>query len=97
MQPKTHTWKSYTFLTFSLLSTMLMFLLVPVLDRFGPNIVTPMTYSILGGTIVSIVMAIISFISPSEKKVLPIIALVISLMNILLISAVLLFGYLFTR
>ncbi|EEK80180.1 hypothetical protein bcere0009_9410 [Bacillus cereus R309803] len=74
-----------------------MFLLVPVLDRFGPNTVTPMTYSILGGTIVSIVMAIISFISPSEKKVLPIIALVISLMNILLISVVLLFGYLFTR
>ena len=74
-----------------------MFLLVPVLDRFGPNTVTPMTYSILGGTIVSIVMAIISFISPSEKKVLPIIALVISLMNILLISAILLFRYLFTR
>ncbi|EEL89163.1 hypothetical protein bcere0029_9510 [Bacillus cereus AH1272] len=42
-------------------------------------------------------MAIISFISPSEKKVLPIIALVVTLLNILLIGSVLLFGYLFTK
>ncbi|PGA96145.1 hypothetical protein [Bacillus toyonensis] len=97
MQPKFHTWKSYTFLTFSLLSTILMFLLVPVLDRFGPNTVTPMTYTILAETLLSIIMAIISFTSLSEKKVFPIIALVITLMNILLISAVLLFGYHFTR
>ncbi|MDT3495347.1 hypothetical protein NLU03_13090 [Bacillus toyonensis] len=97
MQPKFHTWKSYTFLTFSLFSTILMFLLVPVLDRFGPNTVIPMTYTILAGTLLSIIMAIVSFTSPSEKKVFPIIALVITLMNILLISTVLLFGYLFTR
>ncbi|MCU5376719.1 hypothetical protein OCA08_06155 [Bacillus cereus] len=97
MQPKFHTWKSYTFLTFSLLSTILMFLLVPVLDRFGPHTVTPMTYAILGGTIFSIILAIITFISPSEKKILPIIALIITLLNILLIGSVLLFGYLFTR
>ncbi|MGG5739805.1 MULTISPECIES: hypothetical protein [Bacillus cereus group] len=97
MQPKIHTWKSYMFLTFSLFSTILMVSLVPVLDRFGPNTITPMTYAILCGTILSIIMAIISFISPSEKKVLPIIALVVTLLNILLISSVLLFGYLFTK
>ncbi len=85
------------FLTFSLFSTILMFSLVPVLDRFGPNTVTPMTYVILCGTILSIIMAIISFINPSEKKVLPIIALVVTLLNILLIGSVLLFAYLFTK
>lgn len=97
MQPKIHTWKSYTFITFSVLSTAGLFLIVPMLDWFGPHTVTPVTNSTLGMTILSIIMAIVSFCSSTERKILPIIGLILTLFNTAIILFFLWFGYHFTH
>jgi len=53
-QPKIYTWESYAFITFSVLSTAEIFLIYPMVHWFGPNTVTPMSYSISIATILSI-------------------------------------------
>ncbi|MEK7015913.1 hypothetical protein [Bacillus sp. FSL R9-9410] len=92
MQLKTYTWKSYTFLIVSIFVTINLFLFSPILDRVGVEYVVPFAYFILA----SAVIAIISFCSRTEKKILSIIGLTFTLFNTAIILFSLWFGYHFT-
>lgn len=92
MQLQTYTWKSYMFLIVSIFVTINLFLFAPILDRVGIEYVVPFAYFILA----SAVIAIISFCSRAEKKILAIIGLCFTLFNTAIILFFLWFGYHFT-
>ncbi|HFJ9439513.1 MULTISPECIES: hypothetical protein [Bacillus cereus group] len=96
MQIKTYTWKSYTFLIVSIFVTMNLFLFTPILDRAGVEYVVPFAYFILTSAVIAIILAVISFCSQSEKKMLAIIGLCFTLFNTAVILFCLWFGYHFT-
>ncbi|QWH18309.1 hypothetical protein EXW62_14920 [Bacillus mycoides] len=81
MQLKTYTWKSYTFLIVSIFVTINLFLFSPILDRVGVEYVVPFAYFILASAVIAIILAVISFCSRTEKKILSIIGLTFTLFN----------------
>ncbi|RWS45118.1 hypothetical protein EKA14_04955 [Bacillus mycoides] len=96
MEPKTYTWKSYTFLIVSIFVTIHLFLFTPILDRVGVEYVVPFAYFILASAVIAIILAVISLCSRTEKKVLSIISLTFTLFNAAIILFFLWFGYHFT-
>ncbi|HFJ9445325.1 hypothetical protein P9W85_10845 [Bacillus tropicus] len=96
MQLKTYTWKSYTFLFASIFITIILFLFTPILDRVGVEYVVPFAYFILASAVIAILLAVISFCSRNERKILAIIGLCFTLFNTAIILFFLWFGYHFT-
>ncbi|WP_305926404.1 hypothetical protein [Bacillus mycoides] len=96
MQLKTYTRKSYTFLIVSIFVTINLFLFSPILDRVGVGYVVAFAYFILTSAVIAIILAVISFCSRSEKKILSIIGLTFTLFNTAITLFFLWFGYHFT-
>ncbi len=93
MQLKTYTWKSYTFLIVSIFVTINLFLFTPILERVGVEYVLPFAYFILASAVITLILAVISLCSRTEKKVLSIIGLCFTLFNTVIILFFLWFGY----
>lgn len=92
MSVKKHSWKSYLFLISSLLVTAAMFLLDPI-ARVTSESVTPVILAFIGlGTICSIIMAVFCFRTLNEKKTIPILGLIFTILNVFLIASFLWFG-----
>ncbi|MGE6259903.1 hypothetical protein ACQKCU_18825 [Heyndrickxia sporothermodurans] len=90
---KYHKWKSYIFLLISLLVTASLFLLDPI-SRATSEMAGPMMIAFIGvGTIISFSMAIINFITLTEKTVVPAIALTVTIFNTLFIILFLIIGF----
>ncbi|GIN84431.1 hypothetical protein J6TS2_08170 [Heyndrickxia sporothermodurans] len=90
---KYHKWKSYIFLLISLLVTASLFLLDPI-SRATSEMAAPMMIAFIGvGTIISFSMAIINFSTLTEKKVVPAIALTVTIFNTLFIILFLIIGF----
>lgn len=85
MLAKKHSWKSYLFLISSVLVTAAMFLLDPI-ARATSETLTPVILAFIGlGTICSIVLAVFCFRTLNEKKTLPILGLLFTSLNVILI------------
>ncbi|QWG28787.1 hypothetical protein EXW58_14925 [Bacillus mycoides] len=96
MQLKTCTWKSYTFLIVRIFVTINLFLFSPILERVGVEYAVPFAYFILASAVIAIILAVISFCSRTEKRILSIIGLTFTLFNTAIILFFLWFGYHFT-
>ncbi|MEJ8767023.1 hypothetical protein WKU33_14370 [Oceanobacillus sp. HCA-5259] len=79
---KVTSWKSYIFLIASIVTSLSMILLGPVAQSSSETVTDIIAIFIIVGLIVSIVMSIVTFVSKREKKLIPSIALVITLLNI---------------
>jgi len=82
---KVSTWKGYVFLISSVFATLFMFLLDPVAQVTNEGVAGVILVLILIATFVSIVMAIITFSSKREKKIIPSIALILTVFNLAII------------
>lgn len=80
-----HSWKSYVFLFISILVTTCMFLLDPLSIQFGRQLDPIIIGIIIFGTIISIIFAFLTLFSRLEKKVIPYIALTITIINLIII------------
>ncbi|MDG5472489.1 hypothetical protein P6709_12105 [Jeotgalibacillus sp. ET6] len=89
---KSYSWRSYTFLTVSVLVSILMVSIDPVAVAFSERAATFMINCVFIGLLLSIVLAVINFISNKEKRLISIIALIITLLNIAVVVFFLWFG-----
>ncbi|WP_245208065.1 hypothetical protein [Sediminibacillus dalangtanensis] len=92
MEEKKSTWKGYVFLTLSVLVSLSMVLLDPIATLTTEIVGSIFVWFILSGTVVSIILAIISFSDDMEKKVIPVTALVLTLVNVIVILFFFWFG-----
>ncbi|WP_042350764.1 hypothetical protein [Bacillus massiliigorillae] len=96
MSVKKHTWKSHIFIGLSVFVTICMFL-VYMVPSVTANLSSTSLLTAFGFTMFSpflcIFMAIITFISKDEKKLLPTIALVFTIINTLFVLFILLIGF----
>ncbi|MBW8347865.1 hypothetical protein K0H71_00200 [Bacillus sp. IITD106] len=92
MKNKASSWKSYIFLISSIVVTLSMFLLDPISQVANRSVFLIVAYSIIAGIPVSIIMAIIAFSSKKERKLIPGIALILTLFNIGVIAFFAWFG-----
>lgn len=92
MNTRYHSWKSYAFLTVSVIVTILMFLLDPIGIGTDERLSGVTILFIFVGTAVSLLMGIISFGSKNEKKLIPAIAAIFTVFNVSVISFFLWFG-----
>ncbi|MFS0820909.1 hypothetical protein [Bacillus sp. 1P02SD] len=81
MNTKIISWKSYVLLTLSVLVTLTWFLLDPIAQVTNEGATGFMLVFILFGTIISLILAIVTFFTKNEKKLLPSIALILTLVN----------------
>lgn len=92
MSLKKHSWKSYLFLVSSMLVTATI-LLVDSIATATSEKLTPMVLSFIGICgILSIGLAFICFLSPTERKVIPLLALIFTSANTFIISWFFIFG-----
>ncbi|WP_078592962.1 hypothetical protein [Evansella clarkii] len=92
MNGKSVTKKSLLFLFISLLVTLAMFLLDPLATATNEALTVPIVVFIVAGTIISLLLAIVTLRSGKEKKLIPLVALVITIFNVSVISFFLYFG-----
>lgn len=92
MNGKSVTKKSLLFLFISLLVTLAMFLLDPLATATNEALTVPIVVFIVAGTFISLLLAIVTLRSGKEKKLIPLVALVITIFNVSVISFFLYFG-----
>jgi hypothetical protein len=85
--------KSYIFLSISLLVTLTMLLLDPIAMLTSETITPVLIAIILIGDLIAIFMAFITFRSAPDKKILPIIAAILTILNSTTILFFLWFGF----
>lgn len=93
MREKRYTWRSYIFLTMSILILLSWVLLDSIGRAFGESYASVLMYFMIFGFPLSIIFAMIAMFTKSEKKMLAIIALIITFINIAVIGFFLWFGY----
>ena len=89
---KRYTWKSYVFLTTSVLSAVFMLLLDLILTATGGKFTGAWLLLILLSLVVSVVIGIIALFSKSEGKIIPLIASVLTVINVSIVVFFLWFG-----
>lgn len=82
MKTRHHSWKSYVFLTISVMVTILMFLLDPIAVATEENLTVVIMLFILVGNVVSVLMGILTLTSKYERKLIPDIAAIITFFNV---------------
>lgn len=89
---KKHSWRSFAFLTFSLLTSLSMVLLDPIAtnttEQIGSYIIIFMFLSLIA----SIVLAVLAFSNKNEKKSIAVFALILTVLNSSIIAFFLWFG-----
>ena len=89
---KRYTWKSYVFLTTSVLSAVFMLLLDLIGNATDVKFTGAWILLIILSLVVSVVIGIIAFSSKSEGKIIPIIASVLTVINVSIVVFFLWFG-----
>lgn len=79
---KVTSWKSYIFLIASIVTSLSMILFDPLVQATSETVADIIASFIIVGLIASILMSILTFVSKREKKLIPSIALVMTLLNI---------------
>ncbi|MCF3942705.1 hypothetical protein [Oceanobacillus alkalisoli] len=79
---KVTSWRSYLFLIASIITSLSMILLDPLSQATSETISDIVASFIIVGLFVSVVMIGVTFFSKREKKLIPTIALIITLLNI---------------
>lgn len=92
MRNKVFSWKSYIFLISSIVVTLSMFLLDPISQVANKTVYDIVASFILVGIPVSIIMAVIAFCSKNERKLISVIALIVTIFNIAVIGFFAWFG-----
>ncbi|MDW0110951.1 hypothetical protein [Sporosarcina aquimarina] len=82
MKTKHHSWKSYVFLTVSVIVTILMILLDPIAVATKEKLTGLIILLILIGNVVSILMGILTFTYKYERKWIPSIAAIFTFFNV---------------
>ncbi|WP_040982529.1 hypothetical protein [Oceanobacillus jeddahense] len=92
MRNKVFSWKSYVFLISSIIVTLSMFLLDPISQAANKTVYDIVVIFILAGLPVSIIMGIVAFCSKNERKIISVIALILTIFNIAVIGFFVWFG-----
>ncbi|MBD7985674.1 hypothetical protein H9649_13850 [Sporosarcina sp. Sa2YVA2] len=92
MKTRHHSWKSYVFLTVSLVVTILMFLLDPIGVATKEKLTGLIILLILVGNVVSVLMGILTFTSKYERKLIPSIAAIFTFFNVVVVIFFFWFG-----
>ncbi|MBN8208966.1 hypothetical protein JI666_09440 [Bacillus sp. NTK071] len=79
---KRTTWRTYLFLVLSLLTTLAMFLIDPISSNAGESVGIFIMIFIIGGCVLSTLLAFVVFRTSEEKKGLATIALLLTLFNV---------------
>ncbi|MDE4086844.1 hypothetical protein PO902_17495 (plasmid) [Planococcus maritimus] len=90
---KSYTWRSYSYLTMSIIVLLLMVLIDPIASTFSSEKIG--SFIIIGvfiGAFLSIILAFITFSNRMEKRLIPIVATVITILDIAIILFFLWFG-----
>lgn len=82
MGTRHHSWKSYVFLTVSVIVTVLMILLDPIGVATKEKLTGVIIFLILAGNVVSVLLGILTFTSKYERKLIPSIAAIFTFLNI---------------
>ncbi|MGD7045730.1 hypothetical protein [Jeotgalibacillus proteolyticus] len=89
---KSYSWRSYSFLAVSVLVSILMVSIDPIAVAFSEGVATIIINFVFAEILLSIVLSIITFIRSKEKRLISIIALIITLLNIAVLAFFLWFG-----
>ncbi|MBY7142541.1 hypothetical protein KFZ56_05500 [Virgibacillus sp. NKC19-3] len=92
MRKKVFSWKSYIFLISSIVVTLSMFLLDPISQVANKTVYDMVASFILVGLPVSLIMAVVAFSSKKERKLIPVIALLLTIFNVAVIGFFAWFG-----
>ena len=82
MKTRYHSWKSYVYLTVSVIVTVLMILLEPIGIATKEKLTGSIIFLILAGNLVSVLLGVLTFTSKDERKLIPSIAAVFTFLNV---------------
>lgn len=92
MQNNSYSWRSYNFLILSVVVSLSMVLLDPISVATTEQVGTAIIMFIPIGTLISIILAILTFVTKNEKKHIAFIALFVTLINVGIIAFFLVLG-----